>query len=792
MPEEKGDKSFDYRLLEPRYDFRRTVPKDVDDRLISLLRKRPKGRGQTEGTLIEDKLEPTDQENLYQTERELAKIILREFMRPAVKIVGDQNFSIVPYETRSTVDPAIYEAKEVSRVIENLTKGKSTERSRLITGELDHLTKWLEGNAAILKGAGPMLQMFYDGWGAMLAAVRMVPRYDVTAEDLYKLFSSPAELPEWRLGQEILKKQDKCFKLMRGIAAGGGSRSRIFGQAVVDDYPINHSQIEFAEMVFGRNAKDEKGQATGPVRTIDTVTNKQGLAAMLEESVREDQDEWIEPIIVGKRFVLTSDLLKRWQSNLDLRGKTLWVNGARWDITPETLKELEWKADCQDIVFLGEQMLTLKPSQAKDALSQLRDKDEIATTRLIPREIDSLFVMAQDPSRTTEVKRKLAVLMGTDVWGKMERGEITTNQAFQEYGVALEAYNKSGEHSLDIIDEHILETSRIGLLYACEGARLGWSFDYKEDTVGKKGAKVARRVVSYGGTKAATDISTPFFWLMTEGANLFKGWTKGALPMDEKTARQLLDHEPGWAPWVGEPGGAWKVTYKGVPMVIDAPTNFRMSLFESAKFVEGPPELKKQVFDRGKNKLVDKSKNIMDLIKEGTEMSQIPWANIVQEAPYRWFITLSQIGLAKDLVSILPGKEAAARFVAVDAADLTERTLAQARELMKRTDLSFRDMEAAEDAKRFIPLETALFTAYALNLLPESPFPGRFRLARVKEKSEIMAFTLSDIKSRGDAEFGNFMAARLRNYMDALLKMGLKVSMEEGARKLKARGGGFF
>lgn len=780
-----------------------------------------------------------DRERLNELEQELVALLLNEHMRPATERIGIQNENIVPYNDRFTVDVAVEEVVDLKKELERSLGTDASERSVEVLERLDGVQTWMEGNAGLLKGSGPVLVQFFDGWAAMANAVRTQPRYDAMSTDFKKLYSleDPKKIakgkgslnPEWELGKEIISKQDQVYEIMRGVAAANRHRWRNAGKELeetsnkADIYSVTDEQMEFVELFLGHNPRDNEGNETQDVEALSEILmgrDKEEIVRALDRELKrkarrkyvEGKDEdfnaffeekrnptkelidkWREEFRVyfveGEEVKITKELIKKWKKNTSaLDGKTLLVDGVEWEVKDDTTdaiaEALEYRIGSGDSVFVGERKFADAENHEK-VTNKVSDNNEVAILRETPRTINNLYVMDQDPQSVMSTKMLIGAMIEFGVWEQLAEG-ADLNRIVLDFKKHQETY-ESNE-----LDEHIIETARIALLYFCEGAELGWGFNYKDEKLkhkeekNRKGKVIKpehktdqiKRYVDSGGTKAATDIGTPFFWLRTEAANEWKEWTSGLLPMDDRIKLQILDHEPGWAPWQDKKKGTWNTVFMGVKMPVGAPTKFPMSMLEVAKFVNAGPELRKKVDDEWE------PKRVMDLIKDGKNMSEVPWLKLKNEQSYHWYITLSQLAKNQALLSAIPDRDVARTFF---GEVITVPGLAEMLELMKRQSLAYRDMGGNKDVEHFVPLVASLYMAYDMNVLPESNEPGLFYTGQVKRATKARAGALSGLAPKGDKEMAQKMSESFTEYMEQLVEMGKRYARQAAALELGKR-----
>ncbi len=785
---EKGGPAIDQDLLDVgRRNIRREMPHEIDEKLLALLFKRGKEKRKTfEVNAIIEPFNKSEKESLYEIEKNVLSFIVEEDLFEATERIGGNSESIVPYRENPTVEAAIFEVKSLINVVKTSVSGQPTERQRIVLSELGSMRKFLEGNAALLKASGPMLSAFFDGWAAMANGVRAQPRWDMTADQFYLLYSAvKEESPDWELGKELIGKQDRAYSIMRGISAAHRSESRNMGQPIDDGYLISVPQKEFVERVFGSNPSNEKGEEQGDILVGEKLPKHKLENEIIDlfvdgkksaETFLRDQDGKIK-LVIGKSTTITEDLLSDLSHG---RYKFMWVSGTQWPINKDTIAELKWKVGSGDEVFIENSWLDeVTRDNYQDILRSIGTND-VYLIRQRKRAIDNLFVVSQSPEKLIDIKRKIAVLMASDTWELLEKSDADLEDLLLKFNADLTNYKEvKGEFDLDPIDRHIIDTARIGLLFFLEGAKLGWGFDYEEAKVGSN-TRVYKRGVSSGGTKANTDIATPFFWLQTEAGNNWKYWTHNALPMDEHTIRQIREHEPGWAPWINKEKGQWKVSFiangKRFELQTDVPVKFDMSLFETATFTNPSEELRIKVGDDYQSKVV------MDLLKEGKKMSDVPWRKLIGEAQYRWYITLSQLSISIVLLSRLPTRDLMSKFFVGNVSTLTPSGLL---EYMKRVDLGVRDLRnGTEILKKLLPFTAALWMGWYHNLFRNSPKPGIFSPSDVRESVSDAKIALEEIKPKGKANFGKEMANNLGGYMNTFIKGGVELNKEMSRRDL--------
>lgn len=813
MAESKGPPEIDINLLENRrQQYSRITPQDLENKLLSVLiqvkeprkyRKKnvglpgvgepirvkiPEEQLKAEPRVIKKEFSDADRKTLDDAEREIMQLVIRERVRGAVERLGQQNQNLVPYN-EMTLDFAVQEFDELEAVIDQVMGGNKTERSEGVKAELRGMKRLVRGEGRLLKAAGAPLDAFFDGWAALKGTVRSKPRHDFLAREAWDLYSSAERLPDWVLGKEWQEKQDSAYSIMRGIAAIHRSPKRNIGQTLEGDYHFKDKHADFVEKAFGRNPFDEEGRPTTDIQAISFLGNKRPAKAELGvHFAGADNKSDVLAVVVGKNRLVTKSLLKKWTKNIRrLRGKTLWVNGVQWPIDRNTIAELGWKVGSGDRVFVGKKDFVNRQNY-NNILRSARASDEIAFAQYTPRELESLFTMIQDPSSLLEVKRKIAVMMGTGIWDKLHRPGASVKQIYEQFEQDLVEYKKDhGDLSLDLIDENLIELTRIALLGFMEGGDLGWGFEYqdKEAGEGDNKTKVTKRTVAGGSTKATTDVGTPQHWLWSEASNGWKYWSHGTLQMDERTRRQILEHEPGWAPWTDKAGWIfsnkypeWQVRMLGIDFKLNVPTTFDIAWLAAVKYANPDKSDLVRVFEDGEYKL--KNMSYMDRIKSGVKMSDLKWREGDDHSYYRSLITYSQLAFASAMLSNLPDKETAEQFF---GKEMATTSLREVLELIKRFTLGFRDMDKSY-VERFLPFTTASFFAFGANLLPESPDPGYWGPKDVEADASIVADYLGDLAPKSNREFAKNVASNFQKYTKQYIKIGLKVSSRIARREL--------
>ena len=767
MAGEKGDKGGpDWRALE-RYDPRRVIPKSIRDGLHSLIiteeteTKGPQVRSikiPGEGFLVEKLPESGDREQrlrmvakegqirgeereiLDTLERDAVTVILRDALGKAVSSVAD-NMNIYPYDHRTTVEVADMEMNELIEGVESL--GVNTPRSREILTELNTIKDWVHGNGGVLLAAGATLQTFHDGLGTMMNAVRVNPRHDLTSGEEHEYFSSLSELKDWKLGEEITQKQDQIFEILRGIAAIGRDKSRNAGESFSKEYLYSAKHVEFINAVFNSDPSTK-------VQAIDRHFSRDSAVDFVANYFAkvENRDKSLK-FVVGRGEVITEKLIKSLR-----REKNVWVDGVEWPINDKTLKELEWKVGSGDKVFIGK-TLEVNHDNFNNFDSFIGSNPKILGLKDVPLTIDNIFAIAQKPEVLDEVKKKLSLMIDLGIWEKLKNTTTDVEREVENFSRRLATTR------VDILNRHIIEMARIFLLYDGEGARLGWGFDYELD----KDLGAYKRSQASGGTKAATDMATPFYWLLTEAGNGWKAWTHGTLPMDKRSQKQIITHEPGWAPNM-DANGKWRVTCLGVSLEFDVPTKFDLSLM-----------------DVGKIKVGGEDKKPIDLIHSGSKMSEIPWKKLPNDTPYRWFITMSQLSMMIGLFSI-PNKESSERFFG--GRMTSSPRMIEVLELFKREELSHRDAQGKDDVKKFMPFIVSLNLAWSNNLLPTSRKPGMYDPRKVRREARMIASVLKDLVPKGDDAFAKEMSDKLLNLSEQNIRLGTEVERKASTDKLRA------
>jgi hypothetical protein len=851
-----------------------TPPPKIYDQAIDYVEKSAK-KTKKEGEERDlDVKTPTaeDEKDRYEQEKKYIEGVLERYIKEAVELVGDNN-NIEPFKTRS-LDSAIYMMQDFETHLEEdlmapLAKGESLpEKARLILERVKKLREWTEGTSTLLRAAGMVLEDFYDGMGQLENTVKKRGRVDIRMTDLKKVFADLQEAKlrvdgEWQFGDEILRKQDEVLMIFRAIGAAHRVKGRNSGRNItaqhktledekvrekVVDYKINQKQLTFIEKVFDSKERvfkqQQKKETEDWLLTIEDIFDandiiykddqdgKKNTTLKSYETAFKTQKE--RKLIFGKEYELKGNVLRQIKKELR-KNKAVWVDGVKWEVEEgrekdsikDIISELDWRIGSGDKVFIGQEYLVQKDNYVDFVLDNFRKGDKAALLKETPYEIDNPFVVYSTPQSVEKIMAKISWMIDKKVtimdkdgkkreislWGalKDEDAEVDIEEAVKDCAKTINA----GEVKPDLINDHIINMSRIFILYTAESAEVGWGFDFKKEQIGgtdseltnaeiKKWEKdlenedkkkfdnlklilggkeekisnksieqakslmdrgysvirrrktgVVLRSVSTGGTKAATDISTPLHWLRTEAGNKWKDWTRGMLPLSKRTSRWIDHHEPGWVPGLDK-NGNWRVSYLGKELYIHkVPAKLELGLLNIAKIKEGKHE----------------GKRILDLAYNEVAMSEVPYSEIDDDILYRrGYIDWSQAALLLALISKPLDRDTMARFLGLPR-ESVPRTM-EYDELMKRVTLATRNLAEDEGAQEFIPLLVSLGLAFQENLLKSSAEPGVFYPSRVKRMARNTETSLLEFAPQGDTQVGVEIGRRFTGYMDTLTNMG--------------------
>ncbi|MCL4382812.1 hypothetical protein M1545_03410 [Patescibacteria group bacterium] len=479
----EDEKKIDPRDLlgHERYDFRRTIPKDVYEGYKKLLigeiseeEGRPqlvvaRGINRTPETIEAKRHVPLkdfskeERVRLDKLEKETVTLLIRDLIRPAVWSVSD-NGNIVPYDTPRTTDRALEEIKLLREDLEE-DFSRHSQRPNLryeqVMGEISRVEEWLEGTAGELTSAPATMTPFFDGKNMLQFAVKAAGQ-DVKSDALAKLFDPVGKiraesdpnttvLESWKLGKEIERKQDAVFEIMRAVAATHRRKERNMGREIAEgnDYPVTEKQADFLEEVFGCEEKIEVLTDVGTV--AETGTKLQNLKS-------RDKSAKLASV---KAFDSTTEginELRRTARNDEF----IWVYGVKQPVNEATLESLKWLIGSGETIYLGEMV-------DQNRLGYVRG--QVAILQEIPTEINNIFVTSQEPERTVPVKRMIALIAEMDAMRRLDEGE-NVNELLRELREKETSYKPT------ILDEHIVDMARITLLHFLEGADLGWGFEY--------------------------------------------------------------------------------------------------------------------------------------------------------------------------------------------------------------------------------------------------------------------------------------------------------------------------
>lgn len=744
--------------------------------------------------------EETKELDIY--ERDILEACLAELQK-TVDLVGD-NENIFPYKEfllgsienlRKYVKDKEEELIDIS--VENKgieRRNDFPERTKLILERIERVADWLEGNGAVLLSAGVVLKTFFDGY-MMLNAVKQL-RKDVRQREMDKVYSAP-ERGKWNLGKEIAKKQNQAFEILRGIAAAHRHKGRNVGIEIPKDYLVTPNQIKFIEEVFASGEKYLRTskvsgkevaveiKAPESVEVIAGVREKNKAINELEKCFSINQGKR-KKVVIGEQIVITKELVH--SLSLGKLQGTLWVDGVEWKLdesrASESLEDireaLEDKIGSGDGIFLGEgEIHDVNKDNFKRVVNRTRSNQRVGLIEETPSAIDNLFVMTQTAEGVDETKEKIEVMieMGSggekSIWERLEENDADVKKIREEFE---EKRRKYKEDKGNLLNKHIVDMSRIVLLFSLEGADLGWGFEYQDTEIGRgeKQTLVTMRVVEGGGTKAATDINAPLKWLYTQAGNNWKNWTTAALPFDKRTAKQIREHYPGWAPkMTGD--GKWEIRFMEMPITIDVPTTIDLAFFNTQTV---PVETEKGVY---------KDRTIMELIKDRDvrlKMSQIPYMQLMpDEARYIQFIDEAQSRVLLPLTKPID-RDTREEFF---GEPMFFPRATEVEEMWKRLDLTFRHIGKLEIVKKFAPLLAFLNLGMRHNMFPSAERPGVFSDGKVKSEARNIANVLRRMEPKGDVGMGQEMADSLGSYVKQFIPPCGEFDTRESRRWIKNR-----
>lgn len=834
-------------------------------------------------TKKEQELSPEDEEKLYKAEKDWLKDMLKQHMRSYVKDVGDNN-NPVPYK-EGPIDGVSQLARRFARHLEDDWAGRHLEKGERMPDRIEKIIKraekladWIEANGNMMKGAGIILHFYYDGLQGMEQIVGLPNlRYDIKMDDdLFEQFSALSsesrrgtELEgEWKLAEEIVRKQDETYSIMRSIAGVHRHQGRNGGKAItpqlrvskgeIEDYKVNNKQIKFIESVFGsfkevRRTEKEGDQEIEVSVEVSPIPIKAISKILNGEEAREELKRFFErggdgaerrSVVIGRSHEITRETVRTLKNNpTKLGGEVVWIDGVAWPINKDTrnevIKELRWRIGSGDQVFVGKEVEVGSDDYKKKVKKGAR---EVAMIQEIAPALDNPYVMTRAADKIEATNKKIEWILnqtvnGESLWETLKRDDIKIDVEAQ-----IRRFNDGWEdwqrQEVDMLDEHIIDMARIGLLGAfAEGSELGWGFEYETKRIAGKKIKVTKdlverwtklmeahkdteeleaytlildeeekdlnqegvlpeikrrlennekvevtmhtivnkRSVVAGGTKSATDYSLPFHMLRTNASDSFKAWLDTTIPLPERVARQILAHEPGWRPRPDK-NGEWRLTVLGKPIDIGIPAKFDSTLLNAIRIGRGE----------------HKDKTFFQLVNEGTDMSELPYKIVDRDAIYKrgiidWsqqFKILSQLKNAPN-APIGSRDTRSAIQIYYGPLMLSEDRTQEAKDGNKRLSLASRNFGGEKDVEKLTSYLQGTTAAWRLNLLPSSPKLGTFTIPDVKDVVRNTSHAIRGVVVRGDYRGGTRKAERFKKYMKQFLDLGEVADKANGRAKGK-------
>jgi hypothetical protein len=737
-------------------------------------------------------LKEEDEEKLYNSEKALLEKEMEKWIREIVVSANENKFVIGDYGVRRNVEQGLAAMEEYytgirEREKEKLKEGsKMPERMEVFTNRLEMLTRWMKANYyEVLVNSNYMGNFFWDGMEGLKSTIRVGSRQDpqmasfdsgVDMETLFKGLTpkyakdlGEAEgrtiqvenKREWKLGEEITRKQDEINRFLRAIAAVNRHKGRNGGVDItpqlrwgkdseeVTDYKINEKIITFIEGVF---YVDEKKT----IRTIHSVSEgeeaQKELKKFFEEQElrKEEHRRKTINVVSGRRYEITASLVKD-LSNIGKWGDySIWIDGAKWLIPAKSKdqiealqKELDWRVGSGDTVFIGTEQVLDKKNYERELKRADKGGNKVAILRETPLELDNPFVKDRTGDRIKLMTQKQSWIMNhppvevkildsngnvvrtekMNLWESLDTDTVTdiiknnkgeeervTRRVWVDAEALAEEFNKSYKNHQKIgqIDRHIMDMARLGILGRAEGNEVGWGFEYevKKVKVGGKDVEVYKRKVEEGGTKEKTDADTPANILRTKAKDIYKGWPGGMMPISIREAKWITHHEPGWRPNWNKEKKSWGMYYFGIWIPYEIPAKFNLNLWNSAK-VDDPEK--------------PKETSLYKLMVEGKKMSELPLSKAHKDAMYgKGLIGWSQIWFAIDQLKTGVSKDTES-FHGDFGTNFENPTMARYTNAQKKYTLGFRTFGAGEDdVGKMISHLSAMTLAYRLGLLPTS------------------------------------------------------------------------
>jgi hypothetical protein len=377
---------------------------------------------------------------------------------------------------------------------------------------------------------------------------------------------------------------------------------------------------------------------------------------------------------------------------------------------------LNWYAAGQTIEKKRRYISTMKALLVSDAKNRLSNliKHEGSTDELVKEIEDSVF------GRTKEE-------------GKEKEG-----------GLIREWFSR--ESSLEYRLASVVVKSGIVLDWGhMSSGRMGWRWEYEKSDKGE-----ISRAVSKGGTTAATDIVTPFYWRSEHSGSEEKNYPGGMFPPMSETYREVLaENPPDWKDpesKIEDIKNADPVFRKAWERLWDIEDEVDMKARKAFKKVEEnlkksvwfwetdyeengkpiyfpiffPPEIASLNFwntislsepEEGK----DRADKVWEKLCKRERLSQLNWEKMGDQALYRWMITIGQTN--RFLTVMLEPETKANEGQFIDFFDNPSKIT----ELFKRTKLGVRDeIEPSKDLTLALaPMLIVLKSADKLGIIGE-------------------------------------------------------------------------
>jgi hypothetical protein len=350
----------------------------------------------------------------------------------------------------------------------------------------------------------------------------------------------------------------------------------------------------------------------------------------------------------------------------------------------------------------------------------------------------------------------------------------------------------SRERSLDYRLAAVIVKSGIVLDWGhMSSGRMGWRWEYEENDKGE-----VSRAVSKGGTTAATDIVTPFYWRSEHSGSEEKNYPGGMFPSMSDTYRKTLrENPPDWKDpelkiedvknadpvfrkawdrlWKAE--GEWKW-----PAEIKESFEKNVWFWETYLEKNGkpiyfpiffPPEVDSLNFWNTISLSEDKAKKVWQELSQGERLSQLNWEKMGDQALYRWMITIGQTNRFLTVMLEPETKANEGQFIDffADPSKITE--------LFKRVKLGVRDeIEPSKDLTLALaPMLIILKSADKFGIIGEA---GKDEKIRTMWAGEIAKWK-ARAAGLSEKDYANGFSRLIQFYFTLVARIGFVAGDEE-------------